>query len=165
RPVWANVFGSRMRMVGLPSERYSFSPIRSFTYSGEGWGLTDDGDQLYLSDGSPTIRILDPKTFAQTGRLNVTYAGSPLPRLNELEWIDGRIWANVWQTDRIVIIDPATGIVEQQIDLTDLYPAEDRASPLDDVLNGIAYDVDTGQIYVTGKNWSKLFEIRLVDPR
>ncbi|MEM7661111.1 MAG: glutaminyl-peptide cyclotransferase [Pseudomonadota bacterium] len=151
--------------VGVVFDKNSFAPIRSFTYPGEGWGLTDDGEQLYLSDGSPVIRVLDQKSFAQIGRLNVTYAGSPLPRLNELEWIGGRIWANVWQTDRIVIIDPTTGIVEQQIDFTNLYPAEDRASPLDDVLNGIAYDEETGQIYVTGKNWSKLFEIRLVDPR
>ncbi|MEO0882928.1 MAG: glutaminyl-peptide cyclotransferase [Pseudomonadota bacterium] len=149
--------------VGIVFDRESFAPIRSFSYPGEGWGLTGDGERLYLSDGSPVIRILDPQTFAQTGQLQITYAGTPLPRLNELEWINGRIWANVWQTDRIVMIDPVSGAVTSQIDLTDLHPAEVRAKPLDDVLNGIAYDSETGQIFVTGKNWSKLFEIRLVD--
>lgn len=149
--------------VGIVFDRESFTPLRSFTYPGEGWGLTGDGERLFLSDGSPVIRILDPRTFAQTGQINVTYAGSPLPRLNELEWIGGRIWANVWQTDRVVIIDPNTGRVTEQIDLTELHPAADRNNPFDDVLNGIAQNSETGQIYVTGKNWSKLFEIRVVD--
>ncbi|MEO1475307.1 MAG: glutaminyl-peptide cyclotransferase [Pseudomonadota bacterium] len=149
--------------VGIVFNRETFAPQRSFTYPGEGWGLTGDGTKLYLSDGSPVIRVLDPTTFAQTGELTVTYAGSPLPRLNELEWIDGEIWANVWQTDQIAIIDPKSGAVTRLIDLTGLHPASERDVPLDDVLNGIAYNATTGQIYVTGKNWPQLYEIRLVD--
>ncbi|MEL6324656.1 MAG: glutaminyl-peptide cyclotransferase [Pseudomonadota bacterium] len=148
--------------VGFILDRSSFEPIGTFAYTGEGWGLTSDGARLFLSDGTSSLRILDPETLAQTGRLTVTYRGEPLPLLNELEWIDGRLWANVWQTDTIVEIDPETGIVIGQLDLPALYPADRRQAPLDDVLNGIAYDPETGHLFVTGKLWPSLFELKLL---
>lgn len=136
--------------------------LREFRYPGEGWGLTTDGEKLYMSDGSENIYTLDPETFRREKRTTVTFAGRPVPYLNELEWIDGRIWANVYTTDRIVMIDPATGAVEGVADLAGLLPAEERG-PETDVLNGIAYDAATKRIFVTGKNWSRLFEIELIE--
>lgn len=138
----------------------TFEPIRTLRYAGEGWGLTTDGKSLYLSDGTEYIREMDPETFRQKRRITVTAAGRPVPFLNELEWIDGRIWANVYTTDRIVIIDPVGGAVEGIVDLTGLLPAE-AVTPQTDVLNGIAYDAERKRIFVTGKNWSKLFEIQI----
>ncbi|MEM9669983.1 MAG: glutaminyl-peptide cyclotransferase [Pseudomonadota bacterium] len=167
----ATPIGDKIVMVtwrsqtGFVFDLKTFKPLKSFTYSGEGWGLTDNDEKLFLSDGSPVIRIMDPDTLQKTGDFTVTYGGRPLARLNELEWIDGLIWANVWQSDRIMMIDPASGRVVSQIDLTGLFPAEARNAPQDDVLNGIAYDADSGRIFVTGKNWPNLFEIRLVDPQ
>ena len=134
--------------------------LRDFSYAGEGWGLTTDGASLYMSDGSATIRVLDPVTFRRKGSVTVTCEGRPVQFLNELEWIDGKIWANVYTTDAIVVIDPATGVVEAIVDLTDLLPADD-ATATTDVLNGIAYDPATKRIFVTGKNWPKLFEITI----
>ena len=124
-------------------------------------GLTTDGEKLYFSDGSADLHVIDPATFRREKRITVTCEGAPVPYLNELEWIDGRLWANVYTTDQIVIIDPATGRVEGIVDLTGLLPAEER-TPQTDVLNGIAYDAATGRIFVTGKNWSKLFEIEII---
>jgi len=138
------------------------APIGQFTYPGEGWGLTTDGERLILSDGTPDIRFLDPVTFAETGRITVTFRGQPLPRLNELEWVDGQILANVWQQDAIVRIDPASGVVLGVIDLTGLLPADQRQDPEDDVLNGIAWDAAGRRLFVTGKDWPSLFEIRLI---
>ncbi|WP_418982770.1 glutaminyl-peptide cyclotransferase [Alistipes sp.] len=135
--------------------------LREFRYAGEGWGLTTDGRKLYLSDGSAAIHTIDPATFRREGHVTVTYRGEPVQYLNELEWIDGRIWANVYTTDQIAIIDPATGLVEGVVDLTGLLPEEDM-TPATDVLNGIAYDAATGRIFVTGKNWPKLFEIEII---
>ncbi len=135
--------------------------IRDHRYPGEGWGLTTDGQKLYQSDGSATIRTLDPTTFRRERHITVTYKGVPVDYLNELEWIDGKIWANVYTTDQIVIIDPTTGRVEGIIDLTGLLPEADR-TPKTDVLNGIAYDAATKRIFVTGKNWNKLFEIEIL---
>ncbi len=140
------------------------SPLATFSYPGEGWGLTDDGRRLILSDGTPVLRFLDPDTFDETGRLQVTLEGRPLGSLNELEWIDGEIFANVWQTDYIVRIDPATGAVTGVIDLRGLLPEAARRDPADDVLNGIAWDPEARRLFVTGKNWPTLFEIRLVEP-
>ena len=134
--------------------------LRTFAYAGEGWGLTTDGEKLYMSDGTANIYTLDPATFKREKRTTVTLRGETLNFLNELEWIDGKIWANVYTTDQIVIIDPATGAVEGIVDLTGLLPEED-VTPATDVLNGIAYDAAGGRIFVTGKNWNKLFEIEI----
>lgn len=135
--------------------------LRTFAYAGEGWGLTTDGERLYMSDGSEYLRILDPETFRVQRSVPVTFRSAPVQLLNELEWIDGKIWANVYVTDQIVIIDPASGIVEGVIDLRGLLPDEEIA-PDTDVLNGIAYDAASERIFVTGKRWSKLFEIEII---
>lgn len=140
------------------------SPQGEFAYAGEGWGLTDDGTRLILSDGTPVLRFLDPDTLAETGRTPVTLEGRPVGHINELEWIDGEVFANVWRTDLIVRIDPATGHVTGIIDLTGLLPDRSGMGG-DDVLNGIAWDPDGRRLFVTGKNWPSLFEIRLTDPR
>lgn len=139
--------------------------LEEHTYPGEGWGLTDDGARLILSDGTPTLRFLDPVTFAETGRVTVTLGGRPIGRINELEWIEGEVFANVWQTDVILRIDPATGAVTGVIDLTDLLPDRRGLDPTDAVLNGIAWDAEGRRLFVTGKNWPTLFEIRLTGPR
>ena len=136
--------------------------IKIFRYSGEGWGLTTDGEKLYMTDGSARLSTIDPATFKRTSSVTVTYKGNPLQLLNELEWIEGKIWANVYTTDKIVIIDPASGVVEGIIDLEGLLP-ESEYTPSTDVLNGIAYDSVEKRIFVTGKNWSKLFEIKLIE--
>ena len=138
------------------------APTGEFSYAGEGWGLTDDGRQLILSDGTPVIRFLDPNTFEVVREITVTFRGRPVDRLNELEWVDGEILANLWLQDLIVRIDPQTGEVVGVIDLTDLFPADQRSEPGDDVLNGIAWDAEGRRLFVTGKNWPRLFEIRLV---
>ena len=135
-----------------------------FSYTGEGWGLTHDGRRLILSDGTAALRFLDPVTFAETGRVPVTLNGRPLTQLNELEFVDGEVFANVWQTDYIVRIDPETGHVVGVIDLTGLMPDRSNLDPEDAVLNGIAWDAEERRLFVTGKNWPTLFEIRLVDP-
>lgn len=142
-------------------DRQSLRKVREYTYTGEGWGLTTDGEKLYMSDGTEYIRVLDPATFRQEGSFAVICEGQPVRLLNELEWIDGKIWANVYTTDQIVIIDPKSGRVEGILDLTGLLPQDER-TPLTDVLNGIAYDEATGRIFVTGKRWPKLYEIEIV---
>ena len=136
--------------------------IRDHRYPGEGWGLTTDGKKLYMSDGTASIHTVDPETFRREKRTTVTYKGVPVEYLNELEWIGGKIWANVYTTDQIVIIDPSTGIVEGIVDLTGLLP-ETEVTETTDVLNGIAYDAERDRIFVTGKNWSKLFEIEIIE--
>ena len=134
--------------------------LKTFRYAGEGWGLTTDGTNLYLSDGSEHIRTIDPESFKRKGSIAVTCRGEAVRYLNELEWIDGRIWANLYTSNLILIIHPATGVVEGIVDLSGLLPAEER-TPETDVLNGIAYDAAAGRIFVTGKNWPKLFEIEI----
>lgn len=151
--------------VGFVWKADDLSPVSRFAYAGEGWGLTHDGMRLILSDGSASLRFLDPATFAETGRVAVTLNGRPVRQLNELEWIDGEVWANVWQTDYIVRIDPASGHVVGIIDLSGLLPAGLVKDPADDVLNGIAWDATNRRLFVTGKNWPSLFEIRLTGPR
>lgn len=151
--------------VGFVWNAADLKPLSRFTYEGEGWGLTHDGARLILSDGSPVLRFFDPATFAETGRIPVTVNGRPLRQLNELEWIDGEVWANVWQTNYIVRIDPASGHVVGIIDLNGLLPADLIKDPNDDVLNGIAWDAKTRRLFVTGKNWPSLFEIKLTGPR
>ncbi len=141
-----------------------FRLVREFRYSGEGWGLTFDGEHLVMSDGSDELRFLDPSTLRQVRTLKVTAEGEPLPQLNELEWIEGEIWANIWTEDRIARIRPDTGEVTAFVDLTDILPAFWRLRyPEMDVLNGIAWDPETDRIFVTGKKWPKLFEIELVE--
>jgi glutaminyl-peptide cyclotransferase len=134
---------------------------KEFHYEGEGWALTQDGKQLIMSDGTPNLRFLNPDTLAPTGRLQVTFEGTPVRNVNELEWVKGEIYANVWETNWILRIDPKTGEVVGLIDLAGLLsPAEHTSGP-DSVLNGIAYDAQRDRLFVTGKNWPKLFEIRL----
>lgn len=134
---------------------------RKIPYSGEGWGITTDSENLYMSDGTSIIRRINPDTFRNEGLIYVTYKGQPLDMINELEWIDGKIWANIYLTYSIVIIDPATGVVEAVMDMPDLY---DRLTdnPEAEAFNGIAYNPDNGHIYVTGKDWNKLFEIEII---
>ena len=136
--------------------------IRDHRYPGEGWGLTTDGEKLYMSDGTANIYTVDPATFRREKRVTVTFKGTPVNYLNELEWIGDKIWANVYTTDQIAIIDPATGTVEGVVDLTGLLP-EKEVTPTTDVLNGIAYDAAGKRIFVTGKNWSKLYEIEIIE--
>jgi len=161
--------GDEIFMLSWVSERgfvfdaESFEQIDSFTYPGEGWGLTHNGEHLILSDGTPELRFLDPETMTLDHSVRVTLNNRPVRRLNELEWIDGMIWANIWQTRSIVRIDPVTGVVNAVIDLSALVPPE-VAGSRDAVANGIAWNAETGQIYVTGKLWPTLFEIRLPDP-
>lgn len=145
---------------GFVYDRRSFEPLGEFAYEGEGWGLTHDGRFLILSDGTDTLRFLDPVTFETVRTVAVAADGRPVARLNELEYICGEVYANVWQTDRIARIDPETGRVLGWLDLGGLLPPEDRAARVD-VLNGIAYDPATGRLFVTGKWWPRLFEIRL----
>lgn len=142
--------------------------INTFKYLGElynpreGWGLTTNGKDLILSDGTPHIYFLDPQTFAVRSSRKVTMAGKPLTFLNELEYINGQIWANVYTHDYIVIIDPATGNVTGRIDCKGLLPNSLR-KPTTDVLNGIACNPATGEIYLTGKYWPKMYKVKLVE--
>ena len=145
--------------IGFVYDRQTFAPVRSFTYRGEGWGLTYDGTRLIMSDGTPTLRFLDPKTFAVIGRLAVRDGNRPVDDLNELEVVRGEIFANVWGTDRIARISPKTGAVRGWIDLAGLLPPAEAAGT--DVLNGIAYDAAGDRLFVTGKLWPRLFEIRV----
>jgi glutamine cyclotransferase len=135
--------------------------LATHTYKGEGWGLTSDGEKLYMSDGTNYIRVLNPETLAQERRFGVTLRGESLSYLNELEWIEGKIWANVYTTNHIVIINPENGVVEGVVDLSGILPDKERDNKTD-VLNGIAYDKATKRIFVTGKNWSKLYEIKII---
>jgi glutamine cyclotransferase len=138
----------------------TFAVEKEFAYTGEGWGLTTDGHALILSDGSNVIRFLDPVTFAVLRTISVFAHGQPLSMLNELEFIKGEIYANVWQTNTVVRIDPATGNLLGTIDFSGLLSPEDyRVHP--DVLNGIAYDAANDRLFVTGKLWPKLFEVQL----
>ena len=139
----------------------SFMPRGQFEYPGEGWGLTQDGKRIIMSDGTAQLRFWDPETLKETGRITVTDDGQPVSELNELEWVKGEIYANVWQTDRIARIDPASGKVVGWIDCTGLLSPADRTEQTD-VLNGIAYDAARDRLFVTGKRWPKLFEIRVV---
>ena len=138
----------------------TFEVERTMEYEGEGWGLTHDGRQLIMSDGSATIRFRDPQTFAVTREIEVRADGVAVPKLNELELIDGEIWANIWYDDRIARISPETGEVLGFIDLSTLYPQRARSSEA--VLNGIAYDAAAKRLFVTGKNWPQLYEIEIV---
>lgn len=145
--------------IGFVYDRTTFKQKRTFNYNTEGWGIAYDGtSRLVMSDGSDTLTFLDPKTLAVGKALRVRDAGRAVSNLNELEWVEGEIWANVWQTDRIARISPNTGEVSAWIDLSTLYPLAQRVPPAD-VMNGIAYDKASRRIFVTGKKWPRLYQI------
>ena len=147
--------------VGFVYDLKTFKRLGDFHYEGEGWALTQDGTQIFMSDGTSTLRVLNPKTLLPAGMIPVTLDGKPVERLNELESVKGEIFANVWQTNWILRIDPRDGHVVGIIDLRGLLPAADIVAGTTDVLNGIAYDSRGDRLFVTGKKWPKLFEIRL----
>jgi glutaminyl-peptide cyclotransferase len=145
-------------------DRDTFELRAIFTYTGEGWGLAWDGRRLIMSDGSATLYFRDPETFAEQGRIAVTDAGAPVMQLNELEMVGKEIWANIWGSERIARIDPASGRVTGWIELAGLTPAPAPGAAID-VLNGIAWDATGKRLFVTGKLWPRLFEIRLTPKR
>jgi glutaminyl-peptide cyclotransferase len=147
--------------TGFIYDRKDFHVLKSFSYPGEGWGMTNDGKQIYMSDGTSQIRVWDPASLKELKRITVADAGKPITELNELEFVRGEIWANVWQTDRIARISPADGHVLGWIDMTGILPNSERTSS-DAVLNGIAYDAASDRLFVTGKLWPKLFEIKII---
>ena len=146
---------------GAIYDRASLKQIAWFTIPGQGWGLCNNGQQLIYSDGSDKLTLLSPTTLRKVSEIAVHDQGNPVQRLNELEWIDNRIWANVWQTERLVIIDPVSGEVTASVDLSGLLPEHERQADTD-VLNGIAYDHRKQAIWVTGKRWPWLYQIELV---
>jgi glutamine cyclotransferase len=148
--------------TGVIYDLESLRILQVFQYEGEGWGLTHDDRHLIVSDGTARLQFWDPDSLATIRQLNVQDRGTPVTRLNELEYIEGEIWANVWYQDRIARISPATGDVLGWIDLGGLYSEPTRGS--EDVLNGIAYDRDADRVFVTGKNWPHLYEIELTAP-
>jgi glutamine cyclotransferase len=137
-----------------------FKQLRTFRYSGEGWGLTFDGSSLIMSDGTDSLTFRNPNTFEAKRSIKVTLNGAPVRSLNELEYINGQIWANVWQTDYILCIHPKTGVAGSYLDLRGLLPDRMRTGN-EDVLNGIAFDKKSGRILLGGKKWPRLFEIKL----
>ncbi len=147
--------------LGFVRDLATFKVQRQFQYEGEGWALTQDGKQILMSDGTPEIRLLNPQTMKPSGRIQVTLDGRPVNNINELEWVKGEIYANVWQTNVILRIDPHTGDVVGLVNLAGLLSASEVVTGQTDVLNGIAYDAKADRLFVTGKNWPKLFEIRL----
>jgi len=147
--------------IALVYDRFSFRLLRTFSYKGEGWGLTEDGRYLIMSDGTATLRFFDPDTFREVRRVVVKDHGSQVTQLNELEYVHGEIYANVWHTDRIVRISPSSGRVLGWIDLVGLLPENQRSDP-EAVLNGIAWDSANDRLFVTGKLWPRLFEIKIV---
>ena len=147
--------------LALVYDRATFRFLRTEPIDGEGWGLTEDDKSLILSDGTAVLRFLDPTTFKVLRRITVKDHGKPVTELNELEYIHGEIYANIWHSDRIVRISPATGAVLGSIDLTGILPPGDRSNA-EAVLNGIAYDPAHDRLFVTGKLWPKLFEIRVI---
>ena len=147
--------------VGYVLDLPSFTPVRNFSYKGEGWGLARNDRHIIMSDGTPELRFLDPQTLSEVRRLRVIADGKPVSQLNELEWVEGQIFANVWQTDLIARIDPVSGQVIGWINLAGILPASDRTQETN-VLNAIAYDASSKRLFVTGKLWPKIFEIKLL---
>ncbi len=171
RPLAKTVFGEGLSVIGKEMwvltwkentvyvlEPDTFKPIRTHTYQGEGWGLTTDGTQLVMSDGSSDLKFINPKDFSVTKTLAVKDGSSKVSNLNELEWIDGQIFANIYQTDRIARISPESGQVTGWLDLAGLKNQLTRPNHAD-VLNGIAYDPATRHLLITGKYWPQMFEI------
>jgi glutamine cyclotransferase len=146
--------------VGFVYDKESFHLLREFAYPTEGWGITHDGMRLIMSDGTSTLLFWDPDTFEELGRIEVHDRGVSITHLNELEYVKGEVYANVWPTNRIARISPETGQVVGWIDLEGLLSEEDRSQPIG-VLNGIAYDAKHDRLFITGKYWPKLFEIKL----
>ncbi|MCL2431646.1 glutaminyl-peptide cyclotransferase [Candidatus Bathycorpusculum sp.] len=145
--------------IGFIYDKETFSLLGNFSYATEGWGLTFDGSKLIMSDGSSKLTFLDPLTYQKIGEVNVLDGTTPITNINELEYINGDIYANIWLTQKIVIINPQTGQVKGWIDLTGINP-QPITNP-DSVLNGIAYDQETNRLFVTGKNWPNLYQIEL----
>lgn len=158
-------FGDRIYQLTWQQQRAyvydaeTWAPLDTLTYAGEGWGLTTDGTHLVMSNGTSDLVWRDPATFNEVRRVRVMNGQNAVGQLNELEWIDGKVWANVWQTDVIAVIDPATGAVERFVDLAVLRPLQ--GNPRADVLNGIAFDSASRRLFVTGKFWGSLYEIRV----
>ena len=150
--------------LGLVYNKENFTKIGNFSYSTEGWGITSDNNSLIMSDGSNVLHILDPESFAEKGQIWVTANGLPLTGLNELEYVKGEIYANVWPTYWIAIISPKTGEVTARVNLMGILKANETEGKSVDVLNGIAYDASEDRLFVTGKLWPRLYEIRLVRP-
>ncbi len=148
--------------VCLVYEPSTFKKIGELRYSGEGWGLTTDGKELIMSNGSASLTFLDPMTFMESRKIDVALNGKPIEYINELEYIEGEIWANVYYEDYIITIDPQTGTVTSVIDCTEIYPAAIRSAHAD-VLNGIAYNKADGSIYITGKYWPELYRIKVTE--
>ncbi len=146
--------------MGFVYDLGSFKQQKTFFLPGEGWGITYGNDALIVSDGSANLRFLDPDTLQQQKSVQVTLNGNPVQSLNELEFINGEVWANVWYQDVIVRIDPQTGNVNSLVDLSGLYP---QRKSRDEVLNGIAWDEDGQRLFVTGKLWSSLYEIKVLE--
>ena len=147
--------------IGFIYDKDSFELLREFDYPTEGWGITHDGERLIMSDGSSTLHFLEPETLEEIGRIEIYDNDGPVTGLNELEYVQGEIYANVLQTDHIARIAPQTGEVLGWVELQGLINPEEYAEPID-VLNGIAYDAENNRLFVTGKLWPKLFEIELV---
>jgi glutamine cyclotransferase len=147
--------------TGFVYDLEDFSLVNQFRYPTEGWGLTDDGERLIMSDGTSRLYFLDPSSLQITGTIEVTFQGEQIMHLNELEYIRGEIFANIWQTDNIIRIDPNTGDVVGWIDLSGILPQDLRTGETD-VLNGIAYDPEKDRLFITGKRWPKLYEIQLI---
>jgi len=169
----ANLFGEGIAVLGGKIYQLTWQSHRAFVYdvgtltregefsfTGEGWGLTTDGQSLIMTDGTSRIRFIDPATFRVTRTIDVRAHGQPIRNLNELEFVKGELYANVWQTKFILRIDPATGRILGSVDFVGLLPEADYA-PDTDVMNGIAYDADGDRLFVTGKNWPKLFEVKV----
>lgn len=160
------VFGDRIiqltwqSQTGFVYDKNSFALLQEFSYPTEGWGITNDGSQLIISDGTATLYFLDPETFEKVGQVEVHDGNNPVTNLNELEYINGEVYANIWREERIATINPQTGQVTGWIDLTGICNQENRDP--NSVLNGIAYDAEGGRLFVTGKLWSQLFQIKLI---
>ena len=160
------VFGDRVLQLtwrsqtGFVYDKHSFALLQEFSYPTEGWGITNDGNQLIMSDGTATLYFLNPETFEKVGQVEVHDGNNPVTRLNELEYINGEVYANIWTEEKIAIINPHTGQVTGWIDLTGICNQENQDP--NSVLNGIAYDAEGGRLFVTGKLWSQLFQIKLI---
>lgn len=150
---------------GFIFDQNSFKLLKEWHYKGQGWGLTmhDSADEVWMSDGTPDLRVLEPENLTEKRRIKVTLDGKPVPELNEIEWVCGEVWANVWRTTDIYRIDPVTGIVKSILDVSNL-PLRADIVLGQNVLNGIAYDWQSGRLWVTGKKWSKIYQIHVNDP-
>jgi len=146
---------------GFVYQANNLQRLTTFKINGEGWGLCNNGEQLIYSNGSDRLRFVNPETFATEREIAVTLNGEPITHLNELEWVDGLIYANIWQTNWIIIINPSDGEVVGKVRLNDLLPQALRRTNTD-VLNGIAYDHEQRRLLVTGKNWPRIYHIELI---